>query len=124
MEFTKRFLHFAGISVPAIQIGPDVTTIVTLPSGKRRPQVFAEMLSLREGNPDGPNAGTTYLQVSPENKAFTTLRFTNVVGLDVSEDGTMLTVEDLEKQRALQITSRQQAARPALQTLELDEIED
>jgi len=123
LQFAKRNLHFGGITVPAIQIGPDETVQIALANGKTRFATFADMISLREANPDGPNAGTTYLQLSRENKGFTTLRFDHVVGLDVDADGTFLSIEDLETRRAAQITLNQQAraANRALATVELPE---
>lgn len=125
MQFVKRHIHFGvGITVPAIQIGPDETVQITLANGKTRFATFADMLSLREANPDGAYAGTQYLQLTRENKAFTTLRFDNVPGLDYDpETGAILSIEELETRRAAQIVANQAArsANRVLQTVELPE---
>ena len=123
--FEKRNLLFAGRSIPAVQAGPDEHTTVTLSSGKIIPATFADMISLRETNPaNGPV--TTYLTLTRENKRFMTLRFDHVVGLDVAEDGTMLTLEDLERQRTEDILARQavNAAAKAPILFNLNEILD
>jgi hypothetical protein len=108
----KYFLHFAGVEIPAVQVGPDTHTTVELRDGRKIPAVFANMISLRGTNPDnGPVV--EYLTLTPENKRFVTMRFTNVIGLDVDENGALLTVEELERQRAKDIMARQQVVAAA-----------
>lgn len=82
--FVKRNLHIpGGIVIPLVQIGPAEQTIVTLADGRRRPAFMAEVISLREHNPNGPNAGKDpYLQGGIENLRFTTPRYEDVEGLD------------------------------------------
>lgn len=106
---TWRNVHIAGRAVPGIQIGEAESVMVELPSGKRIPSQFADILTLRETNPDGPNAGQKYLTVTRENLRFTTLRFEPVVGLDYDENGVKLTIQMLEERRAADIAARQQA---------------
>lgn len=108
MAFSKRFIHIAGRSVPAIVVSASHTEPVQLASGKIIPGVFADMLSLRDVNPDGPNAGQPpYLALTRENLRFATLRTTEVVGLDVDKDGNPIPLEVLEAERGRQIEERQ-----------------
>jgi hypothetical protein len=124
MQFAKRNISIAGRSVPALQIGAAETQMVELSSGKVIPAQFADLLSLRETNPANGEV-TEYLTVTHENLRFTTLRFSNVIGLDVDADGTFLTIEDLETRRAADIAARQIAnlARKAPALVSLDEVE-
>lgn len=106
---TKVNLHFAGIEVPALIDSPITTAPVTLQSGKTIMAMTVLALSLRETNPDGDNPGHTYLTITPENVRFMTLRYEDVVGLDVDEEGKPLTRKALEQRRAADIVARQAA---------------
>ena len=112
---TKRYINIAGRKVPAIQVSDSWTEQVELANGKRIPRQFAELVSLRETNPNGPNPGQVYLTQTPENLSFTNLRDQLVVGLDVDEDGTLITIAELEERRGENIRQRQ-LARLAAQT--------
>lgn len=120
MGFAMRNINLAGRAVPAIIVGDPVTEQVQLPDrttvvdgvaivtpGKKIPGQFADMISLRETNPDGPNPGQKYLVLSHENLRFCTLRTTPVVGLDVDDTGALLTIEELEARRQADIQARQ-----------------
>lgn len=125
MLMTKRNVLIAGRSVPGLQTSPAETTMVETAQGKRIPSQFADIVTLRETNPDGPNPGQVYLTVTRENLRFTTLRFENVAGLDYDpETGALLTIEDLEQRRAADIAARQTAnlaaKAPTVVTLALD----
>lgn len=109
MAFEKRNVIIAGRAVPGLVISQPSTEIVELPSGKRIPSTFADVMTLRETNPDGPNAGQQYLTVTRENLRFTTLRFNHVIGLDVTEDGTLIQLAELEERRTADIIARQNA---------------
>ena len=129
--FQKRTLHFGrGITVPAIQIGEAEQTTVTLADGRRRPAFFAEVISLRETNPNGPNPGQHYPQLGIENLRFTTPRYDEVEGLDYEVDAetgekVMLTAETLVA-RVSKSLSAWQASRVAAtpQVVSLDGDED
>lgn len=120
--YQKRWLHFAGLSIPGIV---DLTTrervMVETSQGKRIPAIFADMITLREPNPDGANAGgAPYLRQTNENLFFTSLRkdADAFAGLDFdAETGEVLTYAALDERRAADITARQlqrqQAAAPA-----------
>lgn len=112
---TKRYINIAGRAVPAIQVSDSWTEMVTTASGKRIPRQFAELVSLRETNPDGPNAGQVYLTQTPENLSFTNLREELVIGLDIDENGTAISIGELERRRGENIRQRQ-VARLAAQT--------
>lgn len=107
--FEKRTIYIAGRAIPGVQVSKAETENVDLPSGKTIPAQFADIVSLRETNPDGENPGQKYLTMTRENLRFATLRFDHVVGLDVSEDGTILTPADLEALRGEDIQARQVA---------------
>lgn len=124
--FPKRDIYIGGRKVPGIQSGAAWRENVTLTNGKVIPTMFAEITTLRETNPDGPNPGQTYLRTTPENLGFTTLRFTNVAGLDYDpETGALLTLEDLEVRRGADIAARQTAnlAARATPSVNLDDID-
>lgn len=136
-KFTKRTVNIGGRKVPGIQMSDTEHGTVTLPPTDFRPTPkvipasFADILTLRETNPIGPDGQpqpvTQYLRMTRENLGFTTLRFDTVVGLDVAEDGiTPLSVEVLENRRNDDILARQ-LARAAAQTsrvVSLDDDED
>lgn len=107
-QFTRRFISIGGRAIPGLQVSEARTESVPLPSGKVILAQFADILTLRETNPDGDNPGVKYLALTPENLRFSTLRFTNVEGLDV-EDGALLSIEELEARRLLDIQTRQTA---------------
>lgn len=112
--FEKRTIYIAGRAIPGVQVSKGETESVELPSGKSIPAQFADIVSLRETNPDGENPGQVYLTLTRENLRFATLRFDHVVGLDVSEDGTILTPADLEALRGEDIQARQVARMAAM----------
>lgn len=110
----KVLVHTPLISFPGIVVGKEEHGRVQLANGSWRPTVTANVLTLRTTNPaNGPVI--EYLTVTPENMRFTTMRFTDVIGLDVDEHGARLTLEVLEARRAENIRERQQA-RLAAQT--------
>lgn len=102
-----KVLAFIGTrAIPGIVTGPAIAAPVVTAAGRTITAFFVPVISLRETNPAlGPV--TTYLTLTRENERFLVERFDNVVGLDVSEDGTMLTLRDLEAQRAKDIMARQ-----------------
>lgn len=105
--FEKKTIYIAGRAIPGVQVSKSETEQVELPTGKFIPAQFADIVSLRETNPDGDNPGQVYLTMTRENLRFATLRFDHVVGLDVAEDGTILTPADLETLRGEDIQARQ-----------------
>ena len=90
--FAKRTLTIPDgqggtVDLPIVQIGLTERTIIELADGRKRPQHFAEVISLREHNPRGPLAGQPpYLQMGYENLFFTSPRFDEVEGLDYEVD--------------------------------------
>lgn len=120
----KRVLHIAGRDIPGLQVSPAETEVITTQFGKRIPVQMADVISLRETNPAlGPVV--TYLTMTRENLRFSTLRKPDdyVVGLDVSEDGTLLSLDELEEKRAEDIKARQ-VARLAAQSAPIVSLED
>ncbi len=83
----------------------------------QRPTWRAQVVSLRETNPDGPNAGQIYLTSTDENLSFVASRSSSVVGLDGTADGEAITVamaEDLAFDSLLAFqTARLAAQAPA-----------
>lgn len=108
---TKRYENIAGRQVPAIQVSESKTEMVSFvgQDGRTRniPGQFADLVSLRETNPNGPNPGQEYLTLTRENLRFTELRFDYVVGLDVTEGGDIITIPELEAKRGENIRARQ-----------------
>lgn len=121
-QFVKRFVLIAGRSIPGLQVSTAETMVVETANGKRIPSQFADILTLRETNPDlGPVE--TYLTVTHENLRFSPLRFNTVPGLDYDpETGALLTIEELETRRMADIAKRQlaNAERRAPKVLALD----
>ena len=115
----KINMYIFGRKIPALIYGDIVNTSVTLASGRTIPAQLAPVLSLRETNPDGPNPGVQYRTITQENLKFVTHRFDSIVGLDVSEDGTVLQEEELEDLLGQDIMARQ-LARQAAATAEVD----
>jgi hypothetical protein len=113
-------IHIAGRKVPGIVTSKPETIVVETRQGKRIPNRFADVLTLRETNPaNGPVV--TYLRTTPENLSFATLRSTRVAGLDYDpETGAVLTMEELEDRRSNGIMARQAANLAASATVEID----
>jgi hypothetical protein len=104
---TKVNIPVGPVSFPGIVLGPAELTMVPLRNGGQARAYFAPVLTLRTANPDGENAGNDpYLRVTPENLTFATMRFDEVVGLDIDEGGHLLDIQTLEKTRAEQLAAR------------------
>lgn len=89
MAFEKRNMTIPTnppVTLPIVRIGELNRTMVELADGRKRPQTFAEVISLRETNPNGPNPGHKYPQLGYENMFFTTPRYEDVEGLDYEVD--------------------------------------
>ncbi len=104
---SKINVNYNGLQFPGIvQSEPEAGTVVTS-RGVTIQTSFVEVLTLREPNPDGPNAqNPAYLRVSKENAAFLTGRYTSAIGLDVDENNVPMTPEALETARGVDIQRR------------------
>lgn len=120
-------IHIAGRTIPGIKVGETETESVLLPSGKRIPASFADILTYRETNPldpeGNPQPTTFYLTKTRENLRFVTMRFESVTGLDADEHGAKLTLAELEARRAADIETRQKV-RLALNTASVVSLDD
>lgn len=107
----KTNIHFRGngaaVTIPGLIVSAPQFTTVQRADGRNIPAKLVEVISLRDSNPDGANAGIKYLRKSIENAAFMTDRFDTVVGLDVDADGVVMSYRDLEVQRAKDIDAIQ-----------------
>lgn len=116
----KVHIYIGGNAIPGKIKGEPWTDKVTLASGRTIPTLIAMVTTLRERNPEGPNAGETFYAQTPENLAFTTMRDDYVVGLDVTEDGHILNSMDLDRLVGLSISARQKARADAAAPVEVD----
>lgn len=105
--FQKVSLYIGGRELPGIQVTEPVAGEAVTASGRVVRTSFADVISFRETNPLGSNPGQTYLIKTNENLGFTTIRDSNIVGLDVSTDGTFLSLHELEAARGANIMQRQ-----------------
>lgn len=104
-RFLKRHIYISGNEIAALQTSEPWTEMVPTRTGGQRPTQFAWCVSLRPSSAD-PN--TLVLVPSIENLGFTTLRDSNVPGLDVdAETGELLTPTQIERIRAQAIMAQQ-----------------
>lgn len=109
-DFAKRTIAVGGTPFPWVQTTPPENQIVHTSQGRDIPTQFAWGVSLRTPNPNGPNAGgPATLVASRENLGFAALRDDHVIGLDVTEDGQIISIYELEKVRMNAILASQKA---------------
>lgn len=104
--FRKRFLTIVGNLIPAVIISEPQTEDVVLPrTGRIKKTQFAWVITLRT-----TLDGVSYLQQSYEDIGFLPPRGDTVVGLDVAEDGSTLSIETLGLLMAQNQADRQTTA--------------
>lgn len=112
----KRLFTIGGRVVPGTVVGEPRAETIQVPSkdpARNGALVTlrierADVITLRTTNPaNGPVR--EYLALSPENLRFGVPRFTNVVGLDVTEDGEVIDLQMLSELTAQSIADYQSA---------------
>ncbi len=100
-EGSKTNQAIGAQRVPGVIVSEPVPGTVTYASkatGEQvtRPTFFADVVTRRETNPDGPNPGRIYFTLRQgEDLGFLFSRTSHEVGLDVEPDGTMIAWTDL-----------------------------
>jgi hypothetical protein len=118
----KWYIHIPGQDpIPGLQVSDPRDVEITTSRGKRLWTQFVNIISFRGTNPaNGPV--NFYLKMTPEQLPFLTMRFDEVVGLDVDEKGQRLSLQTLEQRRGADIAAQQErnlaASTPA--TVDLD----
>lgn len=106
----KGWIALAGRQVPGVIVSEPVPTVAESRTGRLIPTFRADVISLRETNPEGANPGQTYYRKTNEDLGFFFPRDKVVKGLDADEHGVKLDRDDLSL-LAMQSTLAFQQAR-------------